>query len=51
MIERGMKMNRSEQIIREYMQPVFYFALRKTSSRTEAEDLTQTVMLEILTAV
>ena len=51
MIERGMKMNRSEQIIREYMQPVFYFALRKTSSRTEAEDLTQTVMLEILTAL
>ena len=44
-------MNRSEQIIREYMQPVFYFALRKTSSRTEAEDLTQTVMLEILTAL
>ncbi len=44
-------MNRSEHIIEEYMQPVFYFALRKTSSRTEAEDLTQTVMLEILTAL
>ncbi len=44
-------MNRSEHIISEYMQPVFYFALRKTSSRTEAEDLTQTVMLEILTAL
>jgi len=51
MIERGMKMNRSEQIIRDYMQPVFWFALRKTSGRTEAEDLTQTVMLEILTAL
>lgn len=41
----------SERIIEEYMQQVFYFALKKTSSREEAEDLTQTVMLEILTAL
>ncbi len=33
------------------MQPIFYFMLRKTSDRAEAEDLTQTVFLEILTAL
>ena len=44
-------MNRSEQILETYMQPVFYFALRKTSSREEAEDFTHNVMLDILTAL
>ena len=44
-------MNRSEQILENYMQPVFYFALRKTSSREEAEDFTHNVMLDVLTAL
>ncbi|MBR5313353.1 MAG: sigma-70 family RNA polymerase sigma factor [Clostridia bacterium] len=44
-------MNRSEQILETYMQPVFYFALRKTSSREEAEDFTHNVMLDVLTAL
>ncbi len=44
-------MKRSEQILETYMQPVFYFALRKTSGREEAEDFTQNVMLDVLTAL
>ena len=44
-------MNRSEQILENYMQPVFYFALRKTSSREEAEDFTHNVMLDVLAAL
>ncbi len=40
-----------ERILETYMQPIFYFMLRKTSDRAEAEDLTQTVFLEILTAL
>ena len=44
-------MNRSEQILETYMKPVFYFALRKTSSREEAEDFTHNVMLDVLTAL
>lgn len=44
-------MNRSEQILENYMQPVFYFALRKTSSREEAEDFPHNVMLDVLAAL
>lgn len=40
-----------EKVLETYMQPIFYFLLRKTSERTEAEDLTQTVFLEILIAL
>ncbi|MBO5258533.1 MAG: sigma-70 family RNA polymerase sigma factor, partial [Clostridia bacterium] len=41
----------AERILETYMQPVFYFALRKTSDRAEAEDFTQNVLLDVLTAV
>jgi len=44
-------MNLYERIIDEYMQQIFYFALRKTSSRYDAEDLTHTVMTEIFAAL
>ena len=33
------------------MSQIFYFALKKTSSRNEAEDFAQNVMLEILTSL
>lgn len=41
----------AERILETYMQPIFYFALRKTSDRAEAEDFTQNVLLDVLTAV
>jgi len=34
-----------------YMEKLFYFCLKKTGSRTEAEDLTQDIALNILTAL
>lgn len=40
--------SQAEKITGEYMSQIFYFALKKTSNREEAEDFTQNVMLEIL---
>ena len=44
-----------DRLIREfaesYMEKLFYFCLKKTGSRTEAEDLTQDIALNILTAL
>ena len=40
--------SKAEKITGEYMSQIFYFALKKTRSREEAEDFTQNVMLEIL---
>lgn len=34
-----------------YMETLFYFCLKKTGNRTEAEDLTQDIALQILTAL
>ena len=34
-----------------YMEKLFYFCLKKTGSHTEAEDLTQDIALQILTAL
>ena len=34
-----------------YMEKLFYFCLKKTGNRTEAEDLTQDIALNILTAL
>ncbi len=44
----GKAMNKYERIIDEYMQQIFYFSLKKTSDQYEAEELTQTIMMEIL---
>lgn len=44
-----------DQLIREfsenYIEKLFYFCLKKTGSNTEAEDLTQNIALNILTAL
>lgn len=46
---------RCEMYLREfcghYMETLFYFCLKKTGDRTEAEDLTQDIALQILTAL
>lgn len=34
-----------------YMEKLFYFSLKKTGSNTEAEDLTQDIALQIITAI
>ena len=34
-----------------YMEKLFYFCLKKTGSHTEAEDLTQDIALNIITAL
>lgn len=39
------------EFTRNYMEKLFYFCLKKTGSETEAEDLTQDVALNILTAL
>ncbi len=38
-----------ERILETYMQPIFYFMLRKTSDRAEAEDLTRKHLKERMT--
>lgn len=40
-----------EKIVREYLGPLFYYALRKTSNKYDAEDLTQEIFCEILIAL
>ena len=44
-----------ERLIKEfaesYMEKLFYFCLKKTGSHTEAEDLTQDIALQIITAL
>ena len=44
-----------DQLIKEfaenYMEKLFYFCLKKTGSHTEAEDLTQDIALQIITAL
>ena len=34
-----------------YMEKLFYFCLKKTGNRTEAEDLTQDISLQIIAAL
>ena len=45
----------SDRLIREfaenYMEKIFFFCLKKTGKQTEAEDLTQDIALQILTAL
>lgn len=40
-----------EQLLQAYVQPIFGFALNRTGSRAEAEDLAQEIMLEALLAL
>lgn len=37
-----------ESVINEYLQPLFYFSIKKTSNIYEAEDLSQEIVLEIM---
>ena len=37
-----------DALINEYMQPLFYFSLKKTSDRSRAEELTQEIILEVI---
>lgn len=39
------------EFVEKYMEKLFYFCLRKTESRAEAEDLTQDIALNIITAL
>ena len=39
------------EFVEKYMEKLFYFCLRKTDSRAEAEDLTQDIALNIITAL
>lgn len=39
------------EFVENYMEKLFYFCLKKTGSSTEAEDLTQDIVLNILTAL
>ena len=39
------------EFVEKYMEKLFYFCLRKTDSRAEAEDLTQDTALNIITAL
>ena len=41
----------AERIAREYLGPLYYFSLKKTSNRYDAEDLTQEILAEILSAL
>jgi len=41
----------SEELVREYMGQLYYFSLKKTSDKYEAEDLTQEILCEILAAL
>ncbi|MBR5364812.1 MAG: sigma-70 family RNA polymerase sigma factor [Clostridia bacterium] len=44
-------MDLGEEIVREYLRPLYYFALKKTSDRYEAEDLSQEILCELLDAL
>ena len=41
----------AERFARDYMGPVFYFSLKKTGSREEAEELTSDIALTVLTSL
>ena len=41
----------AERFARDYMGPVFYFSLKKTGSREEAEELTSDIALSVLTSL
>lgn len=44
-------MTDAERITNEYMEKIFYYSLRKTGSREEAEELVQDIMLELFTSL
>lgn len=41
----------AQEFVEQYMEKLFYFCLRKTGNSYEAEDLTQEIALQILTAL
>lgn len=41
----------THEFTEEYMEKLFYFCLKKTGNHTEAEDLTQDIALQIITAL
>ncbi len=43
--------SRINEFVENYMEKLFYFCLKKTGSHTEAEDLTQDIALQIITAL
>ena len=40
-----------KEFTENYMEKLFYFCLKKTGNNTEAEDLTQDIALQIVTAL
>ena len=40
-----------KEFTENYMEKLFYFCLKKTGNHTEAEDLTQDIALQIVTAL
>ena len=40
-----------KELTEHYMEPLFYFCLKKTGSHFEADDLTQDIVLQIITAL
>lgn len=49
--KRREKMTDAERITNEYMEKIFYYSLRKTGSREDAEELVQDIMLELFTSL
>ena len=47
----GMRQQLMNEFAENYMEKLFYFCLKKTGSHIEAEDLTQDVALQIITAL
>ena len=47
----ALRETRIREFTGHYMETLFYFCLKKTGDRTEAEDLTQDIALQILTAL
>ena len=41
----------AEEFVEQYMEKLFYFCLKKTGDSHEAEDLTQDIALQVLTAL
>ena len=49
--ENGMREVLMKEFAENYMEPLYYFCLKKTGDSYEAEDLTQDIALNILTAI
>ena len=47
----GMRDRLINEFAENYMEKLFYFCLKKTGNQVEAEDLTQEIALQIITAL